>query len=77
RLAAAGLAVTGLPALRDVDTIADAEAVARLAPASRFAAALRTARIGLPEDGRPFPHEGRCSLRGGGRGAEASPNAPW
>jgi glycosyltransferase A (GT-A) superfamily protein (DUF2064 family) len=47
RLAAAGLAVTALPALRDVDTIADAEAVARLAPASRFAAALRTARVGL------------------------------
>ncbi|WP_264763234.1 TIGR04282 family arsenosugar biosynthesis glycosyltransferase [Frankia gtarii] len=43
RLADAGLAVTGLPTLRDVDTIADAEAVARLVPGSRFAAALRSA----------------------------------
>lgn len=43
RLADAGLAVTGLPTLRDVDTIADAEAVARLVPGSRFAAALHSA----------------------------------
>ncbi|WP_264761542.1 TIGR04282 family arsenosugar biosynthesis glycosyltransferase [Frankia tisae] len=42
RLVNAGLAVTGLPMLRDVDTIADAEAVARLVPDSRFAAALRS-----------------------------------
>jgi rSAM/selenodomain-associated transferase 1 len=37
-----GLATHELPALRDVDTIADAREVARLAPWSRFAAALRT-----------------------------------
>jgi rSAM/selenodomain-associated transferase 1 len=40
RLAALGLRTTVLPPLRDVDTIADARAVAAAAPASRFAAAL-------------------------------------
>ncbi|WP_394437154.1 TIGR04282 family arsenosugar biosynthesis glycosyltransferase [Streptomyces sp. SGAir0957] len=40
RLVAAGLRVRDLPALRDVDTAADAHAVAELAPASRFAARL-------------------------------------
>jgi hypothetical protein len=38
RLAAAGLRITDLPPLRDVDTGADAVAVARQAPGSRFAA---------------------------------------
>ncbi|HEY3877864.1 MAG TPA: DUF2064 domain-containing protein [Trebonia sp.] len=38
RLVAAGLRVTDLPMLRDVDTAADALAVARQAPRSRFAA---------------------------------------
>jgi hypothetical protein len=38
-LTARGLRIAALPALRDVDTIADAAAVARLAPGSRFAAA--------------------------------------
>lgn len=38
-LTAHGLAVGGTTTLRDVDEVADAEAVARLAPASRFAAA--------------------------------------
>jgi rSAM/selenodomain-associated transferase 1 len=37
RLAELGLRVTGLPVLRDVDTIADARAVAAAAPACRFA----------------------------------------
>lgn len=41
RLAAAGLRVTDLPPLRDVDTGADAAAVARQAPATRFAARAR------------------------------------
>lgn len=41
RLAAAGLRVAGLPRLRDVDTAADALAVARQAPRSRFAARAR------------------------------------
>lgn len=36
-----GLAVEGLPALRDVDRIADAEAAAAAAPGGRFARALR------------------------------------
>ena len=41
RLRALGLATVTLPALTDVDTIADARAVARAAPATRFAAELR------------------------------------
>ncbi len=40
RLSALGLRVGELPALRDVDHIADARAVAALAPAGRFARAL-------------------------------------
>ncbi|MFD7406224.1 DUF2064 domain-containing protein [Streptomyces sp. NPDC059866] len=40
RLVAAGLRVRDLPPLRDVDTAADAEAVAALAPHGRFAAEL-------------------------------------
>jgi rSAM/selenodomain-associated transferase 1 len=40
RLAALGLRTAMLPSLRDVDTIADARAVAREAPDGRFAAAL-------------------------------------
>jgi uncharacterized protein len=41
RLVAAGLRVADLPQLRDVDTAADAVAVARQAPHSRFAARAR------------------------------------
>ena len=41
RLAALGLRTALLPELRDVDTIADARAVARAAPDTRFAAAVR------------------------------------
>jgi hypothetical protein len=41
RLLSAGLRVAGLPLLRDVDTAADALAVAREAPRSRFAALAR------------------------------------
>ena len=44
RLVAAGLRVAELPQLRDVDTAADALAVAREAPQSRFAARARRAR---------------------------------
>lgn len=40
RLRALGLRVADLPGLRDVDTIADARAVAAEAPGSRFAAAV-------------------------------------
>jgi hypothetical protein len=40
RLSALGLRYATLPALRDVDTIDDARAVALDAPASRFAARL-------------------------------------
>ncbi len=46
RLYTAGLRVRILPTLRDVDTAADAEAVAAEAPDSRFAARWRTVRAG-------------------------------
>lgn len=45
RLVALGLGVVDLPGLLDVDTIADARAVARLAPQSRFARALAAMRL--------------------------------
>lgn len=48
RLTAAGLRITALPALRDVDTPADAAHVAALAPTTRFArtlAGLTVARV--------------------------------
>ena len=45
-LEAAGLTVGTGPELRDVDTLEDAEAVAALAPSTRFAATWRTARAG-------------------------------
>lgn len=45
RLVAAGLRVADLPVLRDVDEPADAAAVARAAPASRFAAAVAAASV--------------------------------
>jgi len=52
RLAALGLSVAELPPLRDVDTIADARAVAAAAPAGRFAAAM----AGLAaQPGTPVP----------------------
>jgi uncharacterized protein len=44
RLAAARLRIRRLPRLRDVDNATDAAVVARQAPGSRFAAALRAAR---------------------------------
>lgn len=47
RLRRAGLRVATAPALRDVDTAADAEAVAACAPGSRFTDAL--ARVRVPE----------------------------
>ncbi|NUO42656.1 MAG: DUF2064 domain-containing protein [Streptomyces sp.] len=46
RLVAAGLRVRDLPRLRDVDTAADAEAVARLAPRGAFAAQLARSSAG-------------------------------
>ena len=47
RLLAAGLSVGSLPVLRDVDTAADACAVARTAPGSSFAARLATMRAAV------------------------------
>jgi uncharacterized protein len=52
RLLAAGLRVTDLPRLRDVDTAADAIAVARQAPRSRFAVRAREFAAVLSEAGR-------------------------
>jgi glycosyltransferase A (GT-A) superfamily protein (DUF2064 family) len=49
RLLAAGLRVTELPQLRDVDTAADAAVVARQAPRSRFAARARKLAAVLSE----------------------------
>lgn len=48
RLRAAGLRVAAAPALRDVDTAADALAVAAHAPGSRFAEALARLRVPAP-----------------------------
>ncbi|MFJ5774534.1 DUF2064 domain-containing protein [Streptomyces sp. NPDC093094] len=50
RLVAAGMRVRDLPRLRDVDTAADAHAVAALAPFGRFAACL--GRCGAAAGGR-------------------------
>lgn len=46
RLRSLGLSVDVLPAVRDVDRIADARAVAALAPTGRFARALALAGVG-------------------------------
>ena len=54
RLVAAGLRVADLPELRDVDTAADAVAVARQAPRSRFAARVRELAAILSGAGRPL-----------------------
>ena len=48
RLLAAGLRIVGLPLLRDVDTAADAVAVAGQAPRSRFAALTREFAASVP-----------------------------
>jgi rSAM/selenodomain-associated transferase 1 len=53
RLHDAGLRVGQLPALLDVDTAADAYAVARLAPRTRFAAALAALTPRLDPPARP------------------------
>lgn len=52
RLLAAGLRVADLPSLRDVDTAADAVAVARQAPRGRFAARARELAAVLSGDDR-------------------------
>ena len=52
RLVTAGLCVADLPRLRDVDTAADAMAVARQAPRSRFAARARELAAVLSGAGR-------------------------
>ncbi|MEU3349217.1 DUF2064 domain-containing protein [Streptomyces sp. NPDC006700] len=52
RLLAAGLRVRDLPSLRDVDTAADAHAVAVLAPHGRFAARLARCTAMAGPDGR-------------------------
>lgn len=59
RLTQAGLRVATLPVLRDVDTVADADAVARLVPHGRFAAAVRAGRSEGPAAGAARPLVGR------------------
>ena len=51
RLTGAGLRVTALPELRDVDTASDADHVASLAPGSRFAAELGRLKGDRPRRG--------------------------
>ncbi len=58
RLAQAGLRVATLPVLRDVDTYADADAVARLAPHGRFATAVRSIRTADVATGTARPLAG-------------------
>ncbi len=58
RLAAAGLRIRYLPCLRDVDTAADAVAVARQAPRTRFAATL-AALLARPALSRACPPAAR------------------
>jgi uncharacterized protein len=58
RLLAAGLRVADLPQLRDVDTAADAVAVARQAPRSRFAARARELAAVLSPAGEGTRGEG-------------------
>ncbi len=69
RLLAAGLTVRDLPVLRDVDTAADAAAVAALVPGTRFARAL----AGPPGRGprRRSGHRRGRAEPGAGRGAAA------
>jgi rSAM/selenodomain-associated transferase 1 len=62
RLKALGLRVATLDPLRDVDTIADARAVARAAPRSGFAAAMAALRAPVLEPGSGAPELEESSL---------------
>ena len=62
RLLAAGLRVADLPVLRDVDTAADAVAVARQAPRGRFAARVRELAAVLGPAGREGDVIGESAL---------------
>jgi glycosyltransferase A (GT-A) superfamily protein (DUF2064 family) len=64
-LRAHGLAVATGPALRDVDTAADARAVAAACPAGRFAAVVRTHVP--PEHGTAAPYRTGAATHGGPR----------
>ena len=70
RLLAAGLRVTDLPQLRDVDTAADAVAVARQAPLSRFAARAREFAAALSPAGTG-EGAGKTAFRASAVGATA------
>jgi uncharacterized protein len=72
RLLAAGLRVADLPLLRDVDTAADAVAVARQAPQSRFAARAREfATVLSPADTGEPAGSGEDVIGGNALGAGA------
>jgi glycosyltransferase A (GT-A) superfamily protein (DUF2064 family) len=62
RLLAAGLRVADLPVLRDVDTAADAVAVARQSPRGRFAARVRELAAVLSPAGREGDVIGESAL---------------
>jgi len=66
RLLTAGLAVADLPVLRDVDEPQDADVVAKLAPGTRFAAAVHR----LDHGRAPSPRGSRTAL-GAGRSSPA------
>jgi uncharacterized protein len=56
RLCAAGLRVADLPLLRDVDTAADAAAVALIAPRTRFAGCVRDLAPAIAPPHQRLPH---------------------
>ncbi|MEU5516779.1 DUF2064 domain-containing protein [Streptomyces griseoaurantiacus] len=66
RLLRAGLRVRMLPPLRDVDTAADARAVAEAAPGSRFAAAYNRLATGLERPGPVATGDGRSERAAAG-----------
>ena len=64
RLRRSGLRTRLLPTLRDVDTAADAYAVAKLCPRSRFARRLRATAVSPPPSAAvPDVAPGRTALR--------------
>jgi glycosyltransferase A (GT-A) superfamily protein (DUF2064 family) len=66
RLLRAGLRVRMLPPLRDVDTAADARAVAEAAPGSRFAAAYNRLATGPERPGPVATGDGRSERAAAG-----------
>ncbi|MFD5496261.1 DUF2064 domain-containing protein [Streptomyces sp. NPDC127091] len=76
RLLTAGLRVRDLPPLRDVDTAADAHAVAALAPHGRFAARLARCTAGAGPDARPVTGFGSPPATGPDSPPAGRPDSP-